>query len=126
MSDSDTLSTDQRARVSAATIASEILRSRGPAATMGVPVPTRQVVHLAEWIMTGVTPPDPTPPSMMIVGEIEGGEIPTDEGGDEPVISNRMLLELTYDQPVTRDTVQALEDSHREDEGMLRVRGRLL
>lgn len=44
----------------------------------------------------------------------------------EPEVSHTMILELTYDSPITRSTVEALLDVHREDEGMLRVRGRLV
>jgi hypothetical protein len=43
-----------------------------------------------------------------------------------PEMSNRLILELVYDSPVTQDTVNALIDVHSGDEGILRVSGALL
>ena len=48
------------------------------------------------------------------------------DAGPEPQISHTMILVLTYDSPITASTVQALVDVHQEDEGMLRVSGRLV
>lgn len=44
----------------------------------------------------------------------------------QPQISHTMILVLTYDSPITESTVKALVDVHQEDEGMLRVSGRLV
>jgi hypothetical protein len=43
-----------------------------------------------------------------------------------PEMTNRLILELVYDSPVTQDTVNALVQVHEGDEGIVRVRGALL
>lgn len=54
----------------------------------------------------------------------------TDQSGNNPptppTLSNRLILELVYDSPVTQDTVNALVQVHEGDEGILRVTGALL
>lgn len=44
----------------------------------------------------------------------------------QDAISNTLVLVLTYDSPITEDTVAALVDVHQGDEGMVKVTGGLL
>lgn len=104
----------QRARVEVAKIASELLRSRSP--IQSFPATSAAIIKLSEWLLgesTNTIKDAPLPEAFV-------------ENRDEPMVSHAMLLELTYDSPITHDTVEALVQSHQEDEGLLRVRGRLV
>lgn len=60
-------------------------------------------------------------------GEYQGEPpIPPQAQGEAPMLSHQMSLLLTYDSPITDDTVSALVQVHEGDEGMVSVRGWLV
>lgn len=53
----------------------------------------------------------------------------TDQPNPRPTqdaISDTLVLVLTYDSPITEDTVTALVETHQLDEGLVKVTGGLL
>lgn len=105
------LSTEQLVRVKAAQIAAHIVRVR----TFGSvgPVGPGTIVMLAEWIINGDH-----------FNNINTGD---DELSlNAPEVSDTLILKLIYGSPITRDTVNALCDAHRDDEDLVEVTGHLL
>lgn len=113
----------QNARVQAAKTASRLVGATGLASHSFTP--PAAIIELADWILDLV-------PGDEDAGEkVEGYPQHAEERTivkpttNPDAISHTMWLELTYDGPIMQDTVDALVQSHQDDEGVLRVRGHL-
>jgi hypothetical protein len=119
--DTDTrnLTREQLQRATIARMAAEILATRRSGAILQYSPSSESVIKVATWIADGVLPPVPSWKE----------EIHVDEQSD-PIttvsLTNTMLIEMTYDSPISQDTVDSIVASHEQDEGILRVRGRLV
>lgn len=111
----------QNARVQAAKAASRLVGATGLASRSFTP--PAAIIELADWILD-LVPGDEDEKAEGYPQHAEERTI-VKAATNPDAISHTMWLELTYDGPIMQDTVDALVQSHQDDEGLLRVRGHL-